>query len=213
MGAVERWRQLGHERIELPSGFQVQLVLPSEDDLLRRGLFPEELRSVAVLMARDALERAGEKDPGPKAADRLSQEQMQKAVQVPDLLVSIAVRRVRPPGQPLDDDEGWEDAQLSPEDLMSLPPGDAEALRAIVQRETTGACVTAVARYNRGEIDEDEVAAIFTAEAGRSLPDWRSFRGIAGGGQPGQPGRPMGPAPLDHLGAGRTRRPRRARSG
>ena len=175
------------------------LVLPEPEALYRRGLFPQELNAVAIKMAR------GESVEG----ESIDPEKLAELDEALDTLVCDAVREIRP-----DAESAWQPLRLKPADLRDLP-GDAAALRALVQHEARPKMVTAISRYNRGQLTADEVAAVHREQMGRLASDWASFRQLATGLAGVGDGGPLRPTPIDaHRPQPGQRRPRRrARAG
>lgn len=193
--ALDAWRRRSLEEVTLPSGMQSQIRKPRNDELLRDGNLPPELRQ-AVMKVYSGSTKTEDLEPA-TLAGFLEQQ---------DRLVAAMVIALR-----ADDEAAWEPVDLSGETLAELPPDDVEALRDIGNRTKTVEAVTARSLMQRELLDRARALHIEKEAQPATIPGWLEFRDQRRGPEPGTDGEGVAPAAVAH--ARPASRRRRSRAG
>ena len=197
----------------LPTGTIFAFRIPDPEDMVKRGLIPEELRRVALKFAAQAEQNAAE----------LDTDELTKMLRLFRGMVAQMLRYIwQGDEEPIDawaqfdpSNPNWQPVTLTAADFeeVMIEGDDYAALQAIVQRQVTAKGVTALALRDRNLITLDEFDKMIAGESSKTVSAWASFRGNAGSSEPGARGEGMERAPvgvgIDNRSARRARARRR----
>jgi hypothetical protein len=167
--------------VELPSGRRIRGRLPDAAQLLSRGLLPPELRPIALQIETNLGAAAAIGD-----TNRAEELRRYQKIAIVDFIEEIWSEAR----------QNWEPAEgLTVERLDRLDRRDIELLGDVVLRVRTPAQVTALSRWNRGQIDQAQYDRIIEKEAPATVLGWLDFR-LRRGRDAGSPdGQGMGQPP------------------
>lgn len=152
-------RLLRYQETTLPSGLKIRGVQPTAQEMIRRGIWPKDLRVQLFLGGATASEE---------------DEDALKRLYVESQHVTIAAY-VR---QEWDvDNDRWEPVEYTPAEVHDFAPEDLDALEDIVLRRKTPAQVTAETLERAGTLEPELAAKIVEGEAAATVTGWAEFRG------------------------------------
>lgn len=151
-------RLVRYEEVLLPTGLRIRGVRPTAQELVRRGLWPHDLRTQLFLG-------------GSVTTPDDDAETQKRYVESQHITIAAYIRYEQDP-----DTSQWERVEYTPAEVHDFDPMDVDALEDLVLRRRTPAQVSAQTRALRGEIDADELSAILEKEAAATVPGWAEFR-------------------------------------
>ena len=150
------WAAAGTDTVTLPTGTEVQLMLPGPGALARRGMTPGVLRGIVSRLSGDVA-RAGMTDQDWATWEAEIRE-----------LIADAVVAIRPPGR-----DDFTEHRITPE--AKIPPVDEDSLVAMVLRFESPAQVTVRSRAVLAGQPARGAAAAWARTAHATLPAWEAF--------------------------------------
>jgi hypothetical protein len=180
---LQRWLAGGLRTVLLGSGEIFAVKLPDTEDMLAKGLIPQDLRAIALKFGASSLD-----------VDTLDTEELARLLRFMRGLVAYMLRYVWDgPIEPIEDwqkydatDKRWQPVTLTVADLEegSIDGDDYAALQGIATRQFSVAELTALHLRDRSLISQAE--ADRQTEAGKkdTTKAWGSFRRQPGRAEP-----------------------------
>jgi hypothetical protein len=172
---LQRWLGGGLTTVMLPTGIVFAYQIPDTEQIVEKGLIPDELRKAALSFAASAIDPA-----------TMSTEELARALRFMRTLVAQSLRYVwAGPVEPIDawmsfdpGREHWQPVTLTAADFeeAAIDADDYAALQGIVSRQFTARQITVNTLGERGLIDRKQADQIIAADNARTVPGWASFR-------------------------------------
>jgi hypothetical protein len=192
----------------LPSGVIFAYSPPAVEELVARGLMPEELRKVAMQFAASAV------NPETMDTGALSELMRFLRVLIAQSLHYIWIGNPEPIEEwaTYDAAKSWQSVTITAADLeeSSVDQDDYAALTLLVSRETTAQQLTAQSLAEHGLIGREEADRRIAESKAAAVPGWSSFRSERRGADPGSTGAAVARSPV--RAGGRKRSGDRARA-
>lgn len=192
---LQKWLSGGLRTVMLPTGTIFAFRIPDVEDLVQRGLVPEDLRAAA-------LKFAAQTETGTLDTDELA-----KMLKFFRGMVAQMLRYIwEGPEEPIEawiqfdpNDDHWKPVSLTQADFeeVMIEGDDYAALQAIVQRKLTAKGVTAISLRDRGLIRLEEFDKLIAGETTQRIGSWESFRFESGRAEPGADGGHVAPEAVD----------------
>lgn len=173
---LRRWLGGGLKTCMLPTGVIFAFRLPDVEDMLAKGLIPDDLRKEALKFGASAI--------NPETMDVEGLERLLRFMRV---LVSQSLRYIWDgPVDPIEawaeyapDAAEWQPVTLTAADLeeAAIDADDYAALQGIVSRQFTARQITAQSLGEHKFIPQEQADQIIAEEQSRTVPGWASFRG------------------------------------
>lgn len=135
--ALEQWAGAGLRSVLLPSGFEIRIRLIPVEQLIKRGLIPTELTSIALRFATSGV-----------ATSELDEAGMKDFLSMVDEVVALMIRDIK-----IGDE--WHPVTVTPAmfEEFDLPGDDLEQLGLIAIRRKTPEIVTYESKLAKGLVD------------------------------------------------------------
>jgi len=179
---LDRWLAGGQRPVLLPSGAAFRVRVPDVEEMLSRGLLPEDLRSIAL--------KFGASSVTPETLDTDALAQLLKFMRT---MVAHSLKSIWNGPEPQSfadlhrDDAPWEPIQLTFADLEegTIDGDDYAALQGIAMRKFTPEQITAYTLKERGRITAAEAEGMAEGAVPETVKGWTGFRGDTGSPDPG----------------------------
>lgn len=199
---VQRWLGGGLKSVMLPTQTIFAFRIPDVEDLVAKGLIPEDLRKIALTFAASSVDPATMDTDGLTHLLRFMRTLIAQSLRYvwDGEIEPIEAWRTVDPGA-----KEWQVVSLTAGELAeaAIDADDYAALHGIVSRQFHADAVTAQSLAEGGFLKRAEADQIISEAKTKTVPGWSSFRGERRGAAAGDEREPMAQPPVR---AGRRKR-------